>query len=57
MDVADEGNVGLIKVINEKELEKTKSIRTGFGNIDGENFGFDHRLLSPTGTPHFKDAT
>jgi hypothetical protein len=23
----------------------------------GENFGFDHRLLSPTGTPHFKDAT
>ncbi len=23
----------------------------------GENFGFDHCLLNPSGTPHFKDVT
>lgn len=41
MDVADEGDVGLIKVITQKELDETKSIRTGFGNIDGESYEFD----------------
>jgi hypothetical protein len=40
-DVADEGDVGLIKVITQKELDETKSIHTGFGNIDGESLPFD----------------
>lgn len=40
-DVADEGDVGLIKVITEKELNSTKSIHTGFGNIEGETYRFD----------------
>lgn len=40
-DVADEGNVGLVKVITEKELNKTKSVQTGFGNIDGNIHKFD----------------
>jgi len=39
-DVADEGNVGLIKVINQDILERTKSIRTNFGEIEGENYQF-----------------
>ncbi len=41
IDVADEGNVGLIKVMTQKELDEAKSIRTGFGNIEGENYQFD----------------
>jgi len=41
LDVADEGDVGLIKVITQKELEKVKSINTGFGNIEGESYHFD----------------
>jgi hypothetical protein len=41
IDVADEGDVGLIKVITQKELDETKSILTGFGNIDGESYEFD----------------
>ena len=41
IDVCDEGNVGLIKVITQEELEKTKSIHTGFGNMNGENYQFD----------------
>lgn len=41
IDVADEGDVGLIKVITQKELDETKSIQTGFGNIEGENYQFD----------------
>jgi len=41
INVADEGDVGLIKVITQKELDKTKSIHTGFGNIDGEAYEFD----------------
>ena len=41
IDVADEGDVGLIKVITQKELDETKSIQTGFGNIDGESLPFD----------------
>lgn len=40
-DVADEGSVGLIKVLNEKELKKAKSINTGFGNIEGDSYSFD----------------
>jgi len=41
MDVADEGDVGLIKVITQKQLDETKSIHTGFGNIDGDSYEFD----------------
>ena len=41
MDVADEGYVGLVKVISQEELDQTKSIQTGFGNIDGVNYPFD----------------
>jgi len=41
IDVADEGDVGLIKVITQEELDKTKSIQTGFGNIDGDSYQFD----------------
>ena len=41
MDVADEGDVGLIKVITQKELDEIKTIHTGFGNIDGGNYAFD----------------
>lgn len=41
IDVADEGDVGLIKVITQKELNETKSIQTGFGNMDGESHQFD----------------
>jgi hypothetical protein len=41
IDVADEGDVGLIKVITQKELDETKSIQTGFGNIEGETLQFD----------------
>ena len=41
IDVADEGDVGLIKVINQTELSEIKSIHTGFGNMDGENYEFD----------------
>jgi hypothetical protein len=41
LDVADEGDVGLIKVIDQEELEKTKSISTGFGNMDGDNYPFE----------------
>lgn len=41
IDVADEGDVGLIKVISQKELNRTKSIHTGFGNIEGESYPFE----------------
>jgi len=41
INVADEGDVGLIEVITQKELDETKSIQTGFGNIDGESLPFD----------------
>lgn len=40
-DVADEGDVGLVKVLTEKELDRAKSVSTGFGNIDGDNYSFD----------------
>ena len=33
------------------------SSKRAFGCESGENFGFDHCLLNPAGTPHFKDAT
>jgi len=39
-DVADEGDVGLIEIIDENELNKTKSYSTGFGNIDGDTYPF-----------------
>ena len=45
IDVADEGNVGLIEVINQKELDETKSIRTGFGNTYGGKYEFDKSYL------------
>lgn len=41
MDVGDEGDVGLIKVITHKELLETKSVYTGFGNMDGDSYKFD----------------
>lgn len=41
VDVADEGNVGLIKVVTEKELKNIKTIRTGFGNLEGDVFKFE----------------
>jgi hypothetical protein len=37
-DVADEGDVGLIQVITEKELSKIRSFYAGFGNIEGESY-------------------
>jgi len=40
IDVADEGDVGLIKVITQKDLDCVKSIQTGFGNIDGDSYKF-----------------
>ncbi|MCP4664856.1 MAG: hypothetical protein GY849_00695 [Deltaproteobacteria bacterium] len=41
IDVADEGEVGMVKVITEKKLNDTKSIETGFGNIEGSIYKFD----------------
>lgn len=41
IDVCDEDDVGLIKVITEEELNKIQSINTGFGNIDGNVHPFD----------------
>lgn len=41
VDVADEGDVGLIKVITEEELKEIKSVNTGFGNMEGDIFPFD----------------
>jgi hypothetical protein len=41
IDVADEGNVGLITILTQKELDETKSINTGFGNIDGRCIKFN----------------
>lgn len=41
IDVADEGDVGLIKVVNQNELDKIKSIQTGFGNMDGDSYPFE----------------
>lgn len=40
VDVADEGDVGLIKVVNESQLESYNSVYTGFGNIEGECLPF-----------------
>lgn len=37
-DVADEGDVGLIKVLNEEEYNKADVVYTGFGNIEGETY-------------------
>jgi len=39
-DVADEGTVGLVKVITQEQLDKTKSIITGFGYLDGDSRKF-----------------
>ena len=41
IDVADEGDVGLVKVLTQDQLDKVKSIRTGFGNIPGDTYPFD----------------
>ena len=41
VDVADEGDVGLIKVLNENKLKEAKSVNTGFGNIEGDSYSFD----------------
>jgi len=41
IDVADEGDVGLVKVISQAELDETKSIDTGFGNIEGDTIDFN----------------
>lgn len=40
-DVADEGDVGLIGIYTEDQLKNIKSISTGFGNIDGDDYPFD----------------
>ena len=40
-DVADEGDVGLVKVVNEDQLSRIKTIRTGFGNIEGDTLKFN----------------
>ena len=41
IDVCDEGDVGLIRVINQDVLDEAKSIQTGFGNMDGDTVQFD----------------
>lgn len=40
-NVADEGDVGLIKVLNEEQLEKANFVITGFGNLEGRTTPFD----------------
>lgn len=40
-DVCDEGYVGAIYLLNQEELDRATSIRTGFGNIEGEIIPFD----------------
>lgn len=40
-DVADEGDVGLIKVVTQKSLDDINTIYTGFGNIEGKTLDFD----------------
>lgn len=41
LDVADEGDVGCIEVLTSEQLDKIKRVTTGFGNMDGETYGFD----------------
>lgn len=41
INVADEGDVGLIQVLNESELNEVKSIDLGFGNIEEDSQPFD----------------
>lgn len=41
INVADEGDVGLIKVLNEEQLEKANFVTTGFGNLEGLTTPFD----------------
>jgi hypothetical protein len=41
IDVADEGDVGLIKVVTQKVLDVINTIHTGFGNIEGKTIDFD----------------
>lgn len=43
-DVADEGDVGMVGIYTEEELKNVKSISTGFGNIDGEDYSFDKEI-------------
>jgi hypothetical protein len=40
-DVADEGDVGMIGIYTEDQLKNVKSVSTGFGNIDGDDYPFD----------------
>jgi len=40
-DVADEGSVGLIKVLTQEQLDEVKSVQTGFGNIEGDTLKFN----------------
>jgi hypothetical protein len=40
LDVADEGDVGLIELVTEKELKEIKSVDVGFGNIEEEPYEF-----------------
>lgn len=42
-DVADEGDVGMVGIYTEDELKSIKSISTGFGNIDGDDYPFDKK--------------
>lgn len=41
IDVADEGDVGLIEVLTQKQLDETKTIFTGFGNMEGHAVKFE----------------
>jgi hypothetical protein len=53
-DVADEADVGLVKVLTEEELDKVKSYQTGFGNLEGEVYPFDKSFAEEITEEEFK---
>ena len=47
IDVADEGDVGLIKIITHEQMNEYKYVNTGFGNIEGRKCKFNKSHATP----------